>query len=92
MIIIKGCGIFQFQVCYMKYPMLKNVGHIEKRLSRCFNINIFCNIEIHQIYVNKKYVLVISLIMFYDNSTADVYKVIGCFIYSFIYNLLLLII
>ena len=38
----------------MKYPMLKNTGHIENRLSRCFNLHFKKNIESYQIYVAER--------------------------------------
>ena len=31
----KKSSIFQFQVGYMKYPILKNIGHIYNRLLVC---------------------------------------------------------
>ena len=42
----------------------------------------------YQIFVNEKYVLVISLIMFYDNRMAVVYKLIGSVTYSLADNFL----
>ena len=37
-------GIFKFRVCYMKYPMLENIRHIDNRLLIFFNM-----------YFNKKH-------------------------------------
>ena len=39
MIYDKKSGIFQFQFGYMKHPTMKKIGHIENRLSRCFNLH-----------------------------------------------------
>ena len=44
------------------------------------------NNERYQIYVAEKYVLVLSLIMFYHKRMTVVYKVIGSIIYSCIYD------
>ena len=82
-------SIFQFQAGYMKYPILKNIGHIDNRLSRFFNLHFKKN-EIYQISVAEKYVLVISLIMFYHNRTTVLYKVIVFVIFSFIDNFIFL--
>ena len=46
--------------------------------------------KVYQISVAEKYVIVLSLIMFYRNRAAVVYKMIGCVIYSFIYNIICL--
>ena len=64
--------------------------YIENRLSRCFNPHFKKNIEIYQIFVAEKYVLVISLVMFYYNRTIVLYKLIGSIIYSFIDDFLCL--
>ena len=66
--------------------MLKNIVHIENRLSRCFNLHFKKNIESYQISVAEKYVLFLSLIMFYHNRTEVIYKLIVSSIYSFIDN------
>ena len=33
----KNTSVFKFQVGYMTHTMLKNIGQIENRLSRCFH-------------------------------------------------------
>ena len=64
--------------------------YIENRLSICFNPHFKKNIEIYQIFVAEKYLLVISLVMFYYNRTIVLYKLIGSIIYSFIDDFLCL--
>ena len=56
-------------------------------LSRCFNIHFEKKLQGIK-YMLKIYVLVLSLITFYGNRTAVVYKVIWYVIYSFIDNFL----
>ena len=46
--------------------------------------------KVYQISVAEKYVIVLSLIMFYRNRAAVVYKMIGYVIYPFIYNIICL--
>ena len=52
--------------------MLENIGHIDNRLSRFFILISRQNNEIYQRSVAEKYVQVLSLMMFYHNSTTKV--------------------
>ena len=86
----KFCGIFQFQVRYMKYPMLQKYGIHREQVIKVFKSAFQGKIEIYQIFVAEKYVLIISLVMFYYNRKIVLYKLIGYIIYSFIDNFLCL--
>ena len=81
----KGSYIFQFQIGYIEYPILKNIGYIENGLSSFF-LNFKKNTERYQRSVAEKNVLVLSLIMFYHNKMTVAYKLIGSAIYSFVDN------
>ena len=87
----KNTSIFRFQVGYMRYPILE-----KHRTHREQDINMFSsafqekNNEGYQIYIAEKYVLFISLIIFYHNRKTVLYKMIGYVVYLFIDNLIFL--
>ena len=68
----------------------ENIGHKYNMLSRCFNIHFKKNMKDIKYLLQKRYLFVLSLIMFYHNRTSFVYKVKWYVIYSFINNLLCL--
>ena len=74
----------------MKYPMLEKHTKHREQVIKMFSSAFQEKMKYIKDMLQKKYVLVLSLIVFYHNRTTVVYKVIGYIIYSFIDNLICL--
>ena len=87
-IINKKVVFFSFKFVIWNIQYWKNIGHIQNKLSRCYILQFKKKILKLSNLCQRKYVLAISVIMFYDKSIAVLYKVIISNIYSFINNFL----